>query len=719
MLTLHADVNDLPDALRRLWNAHDLGGAWRLALELPDEELTAATRSLLVAAAFDGDAGQTDFRRIADVLERTQPSDPTLRDRFHLALALARCNAYRRALALFEEIPLEELETDEAIVAREEMLRLRISLFSPKCSDEEFLPLFEPLMRPEAKPQRLAVLRQLYADMKVAADTRSEAVKDGIRRLLTLTDDLTPQERARVLRMRIRILDRMESYMPPVLDDCFRLLREFPESDEAAVTAFELVKCLLLPANAVKPIGSSYAWAGVETGLCPDWASDDTKLFYRVATDVIDGALRRAHDVIVESRNNSGFFLFLRGWCAVYLFMDSRDPEIGAEAFRSLDWEKHDALRPFHVMLKFWLVCLTGMWPNEVEFPEESNLSVPPLTPCEAKLSPEVMKFMNGHVQRHFRRSLDTQTHRHLTEWLKRTDSLEAAEEKYWKESAAKLVSCPGSQHLPVWWECALNFPPKFLGPDTFEGLWAAFRSALKKSPRRRTFRPIARYEPAAPVPSARMWAGTALRLPELLRPLWMRFHDKVGVTSEWFWLPEHDAPAAILRDWPDNRIRLTTALGATAREFSEDNFELSLTLEDVPTEALDVRLQNVIFEALAAVRADEKLREKLGAGGLIPGEGLAVDTKDTMPSLSEAGFAKLLLIDSREAKTAVFVPPLHGCNLLRYEIVPLRAGEAKLLETLGIDGFLQLFSFETLTPFSFERADAALTTNPSGMRAS
>ena len=403
MLTLHADVNDLPDALRRLWNAHDLGGAWRLALELPDEELTAATRSLLVAAAFDGDAGQTDFRRIADVLERTQPSDPTLRDRFHLALALARCNAYRRALALFEEIPLEELETDEAIVAREEMLRLRISLFSPKCSDEEFLPLFEPLMRPEAKPQRLAVLRQLYADMKVAADTRSEAVKDGIRRLLTLTDDLTPQERARVLRMRIRILDRMESYMPPVLDDCFRLLREFPESDEAAVTAFELVKCLLLPANAVKPIGSSYAWAGVETGLCPDWASDDTKLFYRVATDVIDGALRRAHDVIVESRNNSGFFLFLRGWCAVYLFMDSRDPEIGAEAFRSLDWEKHDALRPFHVMLKFWLVCLTGMWPNEVEFPEESNLSVPPLTPCEAKLSPEVMKFMNGHVQRHFR----------------------------------------------------------------------------------------------------------------------------------------------------------------------------------------------------------------------------------------------------------------------------------------------------------------------------
>lgn len=151
MLTLHADVNDLPDALRRLWTARDLGGAWRLALELPDEEQTAATRSLLVAAACDGDAEQTDFRRIADVLERTQPADPTLRDRFQLALALARCNAYRRALALFEEIPLDELETDEAIVAREGMLRLRIALFSPKCSDEEFLPLFEPLMRPEAK----------------------------------------------------------------------------------------------------------------------------------------------------------------------------------------------------------------------------------------------------------------------------------------------------------------------------------------------------------------------------------------------------------------------------------------------------------------------------------------------------------------------------------------------------------------------------------------
>lgn len=298
MLTLHADVNDLPDALRRLWTARDLGGAWRLALELPDEEQTAATRSLLVAAACDGDAEQTDFRRIADVLERTQPADPTLRDRFQLALALARCNAYRRALALFEEIPLDELETDEAIVAREEMLRLRIALFSPKCSDEEFLPLFEPLMRPEAKLQRLAVLRQLYADMEVAAPTRSEAVKEGIRRLLTLTDDLTPEERCRVLRMRIRILDRMESYMPPVLDDCFRLLREFPESDEAAVTAFELVQCLLLPDSAGKPIGSSYAWAGVETGFCPDWANEDTKLFYRVATDVIEGALKRAHDTI-------------------------------------------------------------------------------------------------------------------------------------------------------------------------------------------------------------------------------------------------------------------------------------------------------------------------------------------------------------------------------------------------------------------------------------
>ena len=59
MLTLHADVNDLPDALRRLWTTRDLGGAWRLALELPDEEQTAATRSLLVAAACDGDAEQT------------------------------------------------------------------------------------------------------------------------------------------------------------------------------------------------------------------------------------------------------------------------------------------------------------------------------------------------------------------------------------------------------------------------------------------------------------------------------------------------------------------------------------------------------------------------------------------------------------------------------------------------------------------------------------
>ena len=56
MLTLHANVNDLPEALRRLWTARDAGGAWRLALELPDEEQTEATLSLLVTAAVDGDA---------------------------------------------------------------------------------------------------------------------------------------------------------------------------------------------------------------------------------------------------------------------------------------------------------------------------------------------------------------------------------------------------------------------------------------------------------------------------------------------------------------------------------------------------------------------------------------------------------------------------------------------------------------------------------------
>ena len=42
-----------------------------------------------------------------------------------------------------------------------------------------------------------------------------------------------------------------------------------------------------------------------------------------------------------------------------------------------------------------------------------------------------------------------------------------------------------------------------------------------------------------------------------------------------------------------------------------------------------------------------------------------------------------------------------------------------KLLDTLGIEGFLKLFPFEKLGPFSFARADLALTTNPSGMRAS
>ena len=720
MLTLHADVNDLPDALRRLWTARDLGGAWRLALELPDEEQTAATRSLLVAAACDGDAEQTDFRRIADVLERTQPADPTLRDRFQLALALARCNAYRRALALFEEIPLDELETDEAIVAREGMLRLRIALFSPKCSDEEFLPLFEPLMRPEAKLQRLAVLRQLYADKEVAAPTRSEAVKEGIRRLLTLTDDLTPEERRRVLRMRIRILDRMESYMPPILDDCFRLLREFPESDEAAVTAFELVQCLLLPDNAVKPIGSSYAWAGVETGLCPDWANEDTKLFYRVATDVIEGALKRAHDTIAASENDSGFFLFLRGWCAIYLFMDSRDPEVGAEAYRCLDWEKNAALRPFHVLLKFWLVCLTGMWPNDLDFPEEVNLAVPPLTPCEAKMSKDVMKFMNDHVQRHFRQRLETQTHRQLTEWLKKNaDVAPEDEEKHWNESGLLLVSCPGTQHLPAWWECALQFPGSLLSPANTEGLWLAFRSALRKSPRRRTFRPMKTYEPAFEDPRVHVWGGTAVLLPPLFRPLWMRFHEPAGVTSEWAWVPEYDGPIGLLRNWPDKRLRITTVLGAVSRNFSEDGFELSLTVEDAPTESLDLRFQKVLFETLAAVRADPKILEKLGSGGLLPGDPFALDTKDAVPSLADAGFVKLLFIDAREAHTAVFLPPLHGCNLLRYELVPLRAGEAKLLETLGIEGFLKLFPFEKLEPFSFARADAALTTNPSGMRAS
>ena len=159
--------------------------------------------------------------------------------------------------------------------------------------------------------------------------------------------------------------------------------------------------------------------------------------------------------------------------------------------------------------------------------------------------------------------------------------------------------------------------------------------------------------------------------------------------------------------------------LGAVSRNFSEDGFELSLTVEDAPTESLDLRFQKVLFETLAAVRADPKILEKLGSGGLLPGDPFALDTKDAVPSLADAGFVKLLFIDAREAHTAVFLPPLHGCNLLRYELVPLRAGEAKLLETLGIEGFLKLFPFEKLEPFSFARADAALTTNPSGMRAS
>ena len=89
MLTLHANVNDLPEALRRLWTARDAGGAWRLALELPDEEQTEATLSLLVTAAVDGDASQTDFRHIADVLERTLPAERTPRQTFWLALSLA------------------------------------------------------------------------------------------------------------------------------------------------------------------------------------------------------------------------------------------------------------------------------------------------------------------------------------------------------------------------------------------------------------------------------------------------------------------------------------------------------------------------------------------------------------------------------------------------------------------------------------------------------
>ena len=196
MLTLHANVNDLPEALRRLWTARDADGAWRLALELPDEEQTEATLSLLVTAAVDGDASQTDFRRIADVLERVLPAEHTPRQTFWLALALARCNAYRRALSLFTSLPLEALEKDEVIVAEEEMLRLRMTLFSPACSDEELLALIEPLMRPEAKPRRLAVLRLFSSHLRTTDVARAEEAKDGIRRLLTLTDDLTPEEKA-------------------------------------------------------------------------------------------------------------------------------------------------------------------------------------------------------------------------------------------------------------------------------------------------------------------------------------------------------------------------------------------------------------------------------------------------------------------------------------------------------------------------------------------
>ena len=720
MLTLHANVNDLPEALRRLWTARDAGGAWRLALELPDEEQTEATLSLLVTAAVDGDASQTDFRRIADVLERVLPAERTPRQTFWLALALARCNAYRRALSLFTLLPLEALERDETIVAEEEMLRLRMTLFSPACSDEELLALIEPLMRPEAKPRRLAVLRLFSSHLRTTDVARAEEAKDGIRRLLTLTDDLTPEEKAEMLRLRILILGRIDDYLPPVLDDCFRLFEEHPESDETALTAFELVRCLLTPESVEKPLGSKEAWAQVETGLCPQWASDETKLFYRIAADVQKGAIAAVYDALVAAESRSGFFLFLRGWCATYLFMDSRDAKVGADAWASFDWEHRPALRPFHALLKFWLVCLNGMWPDEVELPEEANLSVPPLTPCEAKMSKDVMKFMNEHVQRHFRRRLDTQTHRQLTEWLKKTADIAPEDrEKHWNESALLLVSCPGSQHLPVWWECALQFPARLLAPANTEGLWLAFRSALRKSPRRRTFRPMKTYEPLTEDPRVHVWGGTAVLLPPLFRPLWMRFHEPAGVTSEWAWVPEYDAPIGLLRNWPDKRLRVTTALGAVSRDFSEDNFELSLTVEDAPTETLDTRLQTVLFETLAAVRADTKLLDRLGFRGVIPNDSLALDTKDAIPSLADAGFAKLLFIDARVAGTAVFLPPLQGGNLTRYELVPLRTGEAKLLDTLGIEGFLKLFPFEKLGPFSFGRADLALTTNPSGMRAS
>ena len=249
--------------------------------------------------------------------------------------------------------------------------------------------------------------------------------------------------------------------------------------------------------------------------------------------------------------------------------------------------------------------------------------------------------------------------------------------------------------------------------------MWLAFRSALRKSPRRRTFRPLKTYEPLTEDPRVHVWGGTAVLLPPLFRPLWMRFHEPAGVTSEWAWVPEYDAPIGLLRNWPDKRLRVTTALGAVSRDFSEDNFELSVSVEDAPTETLDTRLQTVLFETLAAVRADTKLLDRLGFRGVIPNDSIALDTKDAIPSLADAGFAKLLFIDARVAGTAVFLPPLQGGNLTRYELVPLRTGEAKLLDTLGIEGFLKLFPFEKLGPFSFARADLALTTNPSGMRAS
>lgn len=720
MFFFHHSIDGLPASVRRVWTGGDQTGTWQLILDLPDAEQNEQTVTLAVVAALNSNASQEECRRIADLFDRRLPDPETPLQRFYLAAMLSRCNAYRRTLSLADSIDRSALDETERAHLADCKQSARLSLLTAAAPAEEIVSLGRLVLASGRTAERFQFLRPFTLTGPFDLLSAPEEVKDLLRELFALTDDLSEKDRYRMRRIRIQILNRIDPFIPNVLDEIFAFLDEFPDGEDAVQTAYDLLLTFFIPNDRPKPVGTGYAWQFVEPSQVPMSASPETKFFYELMPYAMsfdwEGLMTRFRRH--REFNRHPFFTTLRGIAAMLVYGNAPRMRLLHLAYLCFQFENRRGKKPYLPVIAVFYTYLQRLLPDEDRIMKE-GLTFPDLTPESVHVYHAAHPFFRAYLDRYFQLGTARTVERKLRRWQDRflQQSPDGPfDPKLGIEIHEIAPLMPGEHRSPFWWESILMAAGVYLPEEYRPGLYEAFRTYARRDYRFSPRIPYSRIENVEPTPATRIIGEDGLILPLLFGPLWMRVLMKQKQTVHWAWFPKLGDAAAVIEDFPDGYLRYSTTLYATGREGIETHLELRIatnaqTLDEAAFDEL-----RTLFSALRLLRKDPDELRRLADPDEPDSETLLLRRPNVKPE--DHGFTAFLVVPLSMTgqefwSIGHYLQPIH-----QYEVIPLYEEEARLCEALGAARFLQQHPYSTLAPVRPGRPNVAHTVQ-FGIRAS